>query len=154
MSQKVEAMNSLWMRNDALFLKENNRLRGCLTLLLCLVDAQAAQQANGKKGNRDRYCEYLKQKLTEFGIDSGFRIEEKNQVVHLSEIIYKYFRCSLVHEGDSRDNFEYEVQLKYEKNPKSVFGAGILIDRPNNQFVVQADWLIDLLINVTAENEL
>lgn len=146
-------MRLQWMKDDALFLRENGRLQGSLALLLCLVDAQAAECfSNTKNGNRKRYCDYLKKRLVDVGHDESFRIEEKDGVVHLSEIIYEYFRCFLVHEGDSRDNTEYEVQLKYKPNPKSIFGAGILIDRRSEQFVVQAEWLIDLLIAVTEVN--
>ena len=152
MPQKVGNMSLQWMRDDALLLRENGRLQGCLALLLCLVDAQAAQDSQGNNGNRSRYCSYLKNRLIDLGHDENFRIEEKDSLVHLSEIIYEYFRCFLVHEGDPRDNTEYEVQLKYEKNPKSVFGAGILIDRPSKQFVVQAEWLIDLLLVVIEDN--
>ncbi|MCP4613992.1 MAG: hypothetical protein GY845_35345 [Planctomycetes bacterium] len=145
-------MSLQWMRDDALFLRKNGRLQGCLALLLCLVDAQAAQYSHSNNGNRSRYCDYLKTRLVDLGHDESYRIEEKDCLFHLSEIIYEYFRCFLVHEGNPRDNTEYEVQLKYEKNPKSVFGAGILIDRPSKQFVVQAEWLIDVLLVVTEDN--
>ncbi len=149
MSQKVDKMTTKWMRDDALFLRENRRLQGCLALLLCLVDAQAARCLPGNSNNRSRYCSYLKKRLADLGHDTSYRIEEKDRLVHLSEIVYEYFRCFLIHEGDPRDNAEYEVQLKYEPNPKSVFGAGILVDRPSEKFVVQAEWLIDLLVAIT-----
>lgn len=142
-----------WMRDDALLLRENGRLKSCLILLLCLVDAQAKKICNRKNNNCSRYCGYLRNRLAELGHDVSYRIEEKGNIVHLSEIIYEYFRCFLVHEGDTRDNPSYEIQLKYEPNPKSVFGAGILIDRPNEQIVIQAEWLIDLLLSVCEDEE-
>lgn len=152
MPQKVDKMTLQWMQDDALFLRENGRPQGCLALLLCLVDAQAAKCLPGNSGNHSRYCSYLKKRLVDLGHDTSYRIEEKDRLVHLSEIVYEYFRCFLVHEGDPRDNTGYEVQLKYEPNPKSVFGAGILVDLPGEQFVVQAEWLIDLLVAVTEVN--
>ncbi len=138
-----------WMHEDALFLREHGRRQGCLALLLCLVDALAAKRYPGKGNNKSRYCRYLKECLVDLGHDESFRIEEKKRLVHLSEIIYTYFRCFLVHEGDTLERAEYEVQLKYQPNPRSAFGAGILIDRQKEQFVVQADWLIDLLLSVS-----
>lgn len=145
-------MSLTWMREDALFLREHGRAQGCLALLLCLVDALAAKCYPGTGDNKVRYCKYLKDRLVDLGHDESYRIEEKDRLVHLSEIVYKYFRCSLVHEGDTRESTEYEVQLKYQPNPRAAFGAGILVDRPNEQFVVQADWLIDLLCAVTDVN--
>ena len=142
-------MSLAWMREDALFLHEHGRPQGCLALLLCLVDALAAKRYPGKDNNKSRYCKYLKERLVDLGHDVSYRIEEKKRLVHLSEIIYTYFRCFLVHEGDTLESAEYEVQLKYQPNPRSVFGAGILVDRPKEQFVVQADWLIDLLLSVS-----
>jgi hypothetical protein len=141
-------MNLQWMRDDALLLKTNGRLQGCLVLLLCLVDAQAKERCSSHSGNRLRYCSYLKTRLAEIGHDESYRIEEKNKLIHLSEIIYEYFRCFLVHEGNTRDDPSYEIQLKYVPNPKSAFGAGILIDRPNEQIVIQSEWLIELLLSV------
>ena len=120
-------MNLQWMRDDALLLKKNGRLQGCLLLLLCLVDAQAKERCSSHIGNRTLYCSYLKTRLSEIGHDTSYRVEEKNRLIHISEIIYEYFRCFLVHEGNTRDDPSYEIQLKYEPNPKSVFGAGIFM---------------------------
>ena len=145
-------MSPQWMRDDALFLRENGRPQGCLALLLCLVDAQARERFPSTAGNRSRYCGYLKKRLAELGHNEMYRIEEKDRLVHLSEIIYEYFRCFLVHEGDTRDDPDYEIQLKYEPDPRSPFGAGILIDRQNEQIVIQADWLIDRLWAVCKDN--
>jgi len=150
-SQKPIAYLS-WMHKDALFLREHGRLQGCLALLLCLVDALATNRYPGKGNNKSKYCKYLKERLVDLGHDSSYRIEEKKRLIHLSEIIYTYFRCFLVHEGNTLERTEYEVQLKYQPNPRSVFGAGILIDRQKGQFVVQADWLIDLLFSVSEVN--
>ena len=142
-------MSLAWMREDALFLRDHGRPQGCLLLLLCLIDALAAKRYSSKSNNQSRYCKYLKKRLVDLSHDVSYRIEEKKRLVHLSEIIYTYFRCILVHEGDTLVNTEYEVQLRYQPNPRSVFGAGILVDRQKIQFVVQADWLIDLLLSVT-----
>lgn len=145
-------MSKNWMRDDALFLRANGRFQSSLTLILCLVDAQSKEYDQNTQGNRSRYCGYLKERLSALGYDRSYRIEAKDKVVHLSEIIYEYFRCFLIHEGDSRNDPNYEIQLKYEPNPKSAFGAGILIDRMNKQIVIQAEWLIEILLDV-CENE-
>lgn len=138
-------MNMQWIYDDAIFLKENGRLKGCLCLLLCLVDALAAKHSPEKTNNKERYCCYLKKKLVEAGLNESYRIEEQGRLVHLSEIIYKYFRCFLVHEADTRDDEMYEVQLEYDESGRFVFDAGILVDRSRKQFIVKAEWLVSIL---------
>lgn len=141
-----------WMREDALLLRSLKRQQGCLALLLCMVDALAANRRPGNCDNKKRYCEYLAECLTHLGCNASYRVEKLNRCVDLAEIIYKYFRCSLVHEGDSRNDDGLEVQLKYTSNPKSVFGAGILIDRNSQTIEVQVEWLTDLLLAVGKVN--
>lgn len=141
-----------WMREDALLLREHKRQQGCLALLLCMVDALAAHWRPGKHDNKKRYCEYLSECLTLLGRNAAYRVEKLDRCVDLAEIIYTYFRCSLVHEGDSRDDEGLEVQLKYTSNQKSIFGAGILIDRNSQTIEVQAEWLTKLLLAVSEVN--
>ena len=129
---------------DAIFLKENGRKRGCLCLLLCLIDALAKLRLP-ESGNRDRYVKYLKSKLNGLGIDDSTRIEEKGDLVHLADIVYEYFRCNMVHEGDSRDSLSYEVQLEYEESGRFLTNGNCLMDRVNKKIIYKADWLIEIL---------
>lgn len=140
-----------WLYDDAVFLKQNGRLRGCLCLLLCLVDGLAKREYPDTTRNRERYVKYLKEKLAEQGIDQASRIEEKNDVVHLSEIIYEYFRCNLVHEGDSRDSLSYEVQVEYEESGRFMFNGTSLMDRVNKKLIYRAEWLIHVLFRIADE---
>ena len=134
-----------WLYEDAVFLKENSRIRGCFCLLLCLIDGLAKQEYPAIPSNRNRYTKYLKVKMKDLDIDESVRIEEKGRLLHLSEIIYEYFRCNLVHEGDSRDNLDYEVQVEYEESARFRFNGRSLMDRPNKKIIYKADWLIDIL---------
>ncbi|MDP8258932.1 MAG: hypothetical protein P9L90_05880 [Candidatus Aadella gelida] len=102
--------------------------------------------------NRVRYTSYLRNKLQKLGIDKSYRIEEKSKLIHLSEIVYEYFRCFFVHEGDSRDHDIYEVQIDYT-GVSFKFGGGVLMDRVNEKIKVRADWLIDILFKI-AENSI
>ena len=96
MSEQI-VMNGLY--NDAVFLRQNGRLRGCLCLLLCLIDGLAKREYPSIR-NRERYVKYLKLKLKSLGIDGSERIEEKDGLLPLADIIYEYFRFNMVHEGD------------------------------------------------------
>jgi len=141
-----------WLYDDALLLRKKRRLRGCLCLLLCLIDGLANREYPAIKKNRERYVRYLKEKLAKLGIDRAVRIEEKNEVVHLSEIIYEYFRCNMVHEGDSRDSLNYEIQVEYENSGRFRFNGASLMDRVNKKLIYKAEWLIDVLSRI-AEDE-
>ncbi len=46
-----------WLYDDAAFLRENGRLRGCLCLLLCLIDGFAKRAHPTISKNRERYTE-------------------------------------------------------------------------------------------------
>lgn len=143
-----------WLYEDAEFLKRNGRTRGCLCLLLCLVDGLAKRKHPSINGNRQRYTQYLKEKLAELGIDQSSRVEEKGSVVHLSDIIYEYFRCNMVHEGDSRESLNYEVQVEYEETGRFISASSAkLMDRVNKKLIYRADWLINVLFQI-ADNEL
>jgi len=137
-----------WMYDDALFMKENGRYKGCLCLLLCLIDALSSRYSSNTQGNRHRYCSYLEEKLSEIGIDVSYRVEEKDDLIHISEIIYEYFRCYIVHEADDRTNINYEIQLSFGKIRNSVFNSNVLIDRQHEQIIIKAEWLINILSDV------
>lgn len=139
-----------WLYDDAILLRANGRARGCLCLLLCLVDALAKEAMPEVRGNRNRFVAYLKNRLQSVGLDQEFRVEEKNGLVHLAEIFYEYFRCYLVHEGDPRENLAYEIQVEYEDSGRFWFpNSGVLGDRINKQLVFRADWLTEVLLQVT-----
>ena len=145
-------MDLEWIRDDAKFLRENGRLRGCVCFLLILVDALAAKLCPDQNGNKARYCAYLEDGLNRVGHKRRIRVDSKGRCLPLSEIIYEYFRCSLIHEADPRDSGDLEVQLQYEGIDRSVFGAAILFDRPREQLIVDADWLADVLFEVTGQD--
>lgn len=146
-------MDIKWMLEDSVYLKNDGRKAGSLCLLLCLIDSLAKQNYPNENSNKRRYKTYLKEKLKAFNIDISYRIEERNQLIHISEIIYAYFRCYLVHEGDDRTHDDYEVQLEFETSGKFKFNAGVLIDRITEKFIIRVDWLIEMLEQI-AHSEL
>jgi hypothetical protein len=141
-----------WLYEDAIFLDKNGRKKGALCLLLCLVDALAKQNRPLSEGNRFRYTTYLKDKLKSIGLDESYRIEEKNELIHISDIIYEYFRCNFVHEGDSRELDSYEIQIEYDQPKGFKLDGNILIDRRNERIIFKSDWLIKILL-MTVQDE-
>lgn len=142
-----------WLRQDALLLRDAGRLRGCTCLLLCLVDAQAHDAQPHEITNRARFCGYLQRRLRSIGIDRAIRVEAKDRLFSWSELIYEYFRCNFVHEGDARDDVSCDVQIEYEPSGRLWTDAWILNDRVNQTIVFRAEALIEILLAVTEPKE-
>ncbi len=140
-----------WLYEDAVFLDKNGRKKGALCLLLCLVDALAKQNRPSSEGNRLRYTTYLKDKMKSIGLDNSYRIEEKNKLIHISDIVYEYFRCNFVHEGDSRELDSYEIQIEYDQPKGFKLGGNVLIDRVNEKIIFKSDWLIEILLMIVKD---
>ena len=133
--------------NDAIYLHRSGRLKSSLLLLLCLIDA-IAKKHYPKLGVGDRYSRYLKNRFTKMGLNRSYRIEERGELIHFSDIIYKYFRCFFVHEADDRTDSDYEVQIEYDNPGRFRFGGLTLMDRPNKKFIVKCDNLIEILSEI------
>ncbi len=133
--------------NDAIHLNESGRTKSSLLLLLCLIDA-IAKKYYPQLGVGARYRKYLKEQFDKIGLTATHRIEEKDDLIHLSDIVYEYFRCFFVHEADDRTNSDYEVQIEYDNPGRFRFGSLILMDRANQKFIVKSDKLISILSDI------
>lgn len=140
-----------WLYEDAIFLNKNGRKKGALLLLLCLVDALARKNRPLSESNKLRYTTYLKDKMKSIDLDMSYRIEEKNNLIHISDIIYEYFRNNFVHEGDSRELDSYEIQIEYDQPKGFKFRRGILINRVNETIIFKSDWLIETLLTIVKD---
>ncbi len=133
-----------WMYNDSMYLYKNNRKASCLLLLLCCIDSLAKKRFSNEKSNKKRYTNYLHEKfIMTFEFEESIRVEEKNKIIPLEEIIYEYFRCNLVHEGNKLENLDYEIIIDYDN-----FRRKYLIDMVNLKLIFGADWLIELLSEI------
>jgi hypothetical protein len=148
--KQTSVMNGLY--KDAIFLKDKGRLRGCLCILLCIIDGLAKSKYPTIRRNRERYITFLKSELKIIGIDESVRIEEKDDLLHLSEIIYEYLRCNIIHEGDTRESLNYEVQLEFEESGRFKFGGKSLMDRVNKKLIYDAQWFVEVLFQITDKN--
>lgn len=140
-----------WLYEDIIFLRKNGRKKSCLLLLLCLVDSLSKKDRD-IGGNRAKYISYLKSRLRSMNMDKSIRVEEKGKLLHLADIIYKYFRCNIVHDGDDREDEIHEVQIEYDKKKGFMFDAGFLMDLANKKIIFKIDWLIDTLLEVVKKD--
>lgn len=131
--------------DTSLYLADHNKYEGCLLIQLCLIDALAKKHYPNETNNQTRYCNYLKQRLNDIGIDEGYRVEEKNNILHLSEIIYNYFRCYLVHEANSNN----EVYIEF--NQPDIINR-VEMDLGAKKLIIGCLRLIEVLSKIISED--
>ena len=152
---------SQWLYEDALFLRDHGRLRGCLCLLLCEIDRLSKEDnPNNFTRNGERYKDFLNRNFEKVNL-ANHKLANGRNLSSISEIYYKEFRCYLVHEGNSRDNPHDTIEINYrsskrifrfdEDNVSNLAGWSTTFDKsPISKWTVDANWIIDLVIHVIA----
>jgi hypothetical protein len=146
--KKLKRCMEEWLLEDTAFLIENQRFKSALCLLLIKIDELAKKSDPNCKNNRSRYVTYLEDKLETLGHHVKYRVEEKDDLMSLAEIIYEYIRCFFIHEGDDRSNKSYEIQLQYEDNERFKRNPGFSMNCIEKRIFMRFDWLLNLLIEV------
>ncbi|NOV28820.1 hypothetical protein [Methylomonas sp. ZR1] len=96
--------------NDAIFLAEHNRHVGAFTLILLAIGASARKVfPEGTKKDHLAFKLFLGGRLRrillydyqppEYSLSTGFTCVVGGKETDITDILYKYFRCSLAHEG-------------------------------------------------------
>lgn len=148
---------------DAVFLAEHGRHLGALTILLLAVAASSRKvfpegvnsliYPNHKMRDWEAFETFLAKRIkdvlfndrgpyvtTKSGISVGFR----NTQHDLTEILYKYYRCKLVHEGELPEDIEFGPLGAADNE-------GVSLSITENNTLIINYGLIDLLIKVVVE---
>ncbi|MEZ8704136.1 hypothetical protein AB6D74_20035 [Vibrio cyclitrophicus] len=148
---------------DAIFLKENGRHLGALTNLVLAVAASSRKTfpkgtksfENPKKEMKDWEAFTLfiggrirKILFGDFGGpetgNSGISVNFKGKQHDVAYILYKYYRCELIHEGELPEDIEFKPS---ENEQVSTGNSGLSISIScGNTMVLDYGW-IDLLVN-------
>lgn len=144
---------------DAVFLAQNGRYLGSLTILMLAVAASSRKcfpkrrRARGKApkemGDRHAFTLFLGGRIRrlfsgdyespEFGT-SGISIHFKGQQYEIEHILYEFYRCNLVHEGELPEDVEFVPPDNPQHPGLSIsFSAG-------DKMVLDYGW-VDLLVN-------
>ncbi|EKA6056037.1 hypothetical protein OLZ71_003316 [Vibrio parahaemolyticus] len=152
--------------DDAIFLAENQRYLGALTNLLLAVAAssrkvfpwkEAKSIKKPKEDMRDNeaFKLFLGGRLRKLvsgdfgGPDigtSGINVNFNGKLIDLETILYEYYRCGLVHNGELPDDIEFNPPSQNKSVVFSEFGASVSVTK-TNKIVLEHEW-IDLLVKV------
>ncbi|MDT3230881.1 hypothetical protein [Pseudomonas sp. rhizo25] len=141
--------------DDAIFLFENKRYQGCLSLVMLAIGA-SSKKVFPYPPHRDNYAfeQFLGSRIASVlwghrlgdGVGNSrvmftFRGED-----HLIEhILYKYYRCALVHEGELPNDVIFSPSVGMPESPGS---QGVLVASGSNM-VLDYNWLEVLIRCVT-----
>lgn len=150
---------------DATFLAQNERYVGALTLLLLAVAASARKCfPKGTKslekpakdmGDQEAFTLFLGGRICkvlfgnhggpEYG-SSGIAVGFKGHTYDLAYMLYKFYRCELVHEGELPEDVEFVPQQGTVTISTNTGNSGLSVSISNaNKLVLDHGW-IDLLI--------
>jgi hypothetical protein len=150
---------------DAAFLAENERYLGALTNLMLAVAAssrktfpkgktKSLEDPTKKMGDREAFTLFVGGRIRkilfgDFGGpdigNSGISVNFKGKQHDVAYILYKYYRCELVHEGELPEDIEFSAPSKDQNLSVNNGGVSVSIGC-GNTMVLDYGW-IDLLIN-------
>ncbi len=134
-----------WMLTDAKWLYHLGSKRGCLLMLLCAVDALARRahpQLSGRGNVAKRFCRYLRKHLVTYPlITSEFTVDVPGKGgLKLEDVLYKYLRGALVHEGSKLsldESPEQPVVIDWQ-DPRVILNGS-----HQGKLVLGGDWIIN-----------
>lgn len=151
---------------DAIFLAQNQRYKGALTNLMLAVAAssrktfpdgtKSLEEPSEKMGDREAFTLFLGGRIRkilfgDFGGpetgNSGISVNFKGKQYDMAYILYKFYRCGLVHEGELPEDIEFQPPQTSENNGLSVSNSGLSVSiSSGDKMVLDYGW-IDLLVN-------
>jgi hypothetical protein len=148
MSGRDHELSSLL--TDALDLLRSGRKYSAMILLLCAVDALARQADPNNDKVGERFESFLRRQMRRPGHPQVWNISipQREEVLSLEYILYKYLRNPVVHEGarlELNSSSHYAVCLDWSDYPR-----GILVDSDNKRLILGGDLVIDILVDAVA----
>jgi len=150
--------------DDALFLSQNGRYVGALTILMLAIAAssrrtfpkgtKSREEPNKELSDRERFTLFLGGKIRKilFGDyggpdtgNSGISVGFKGKQYDVAYILYKFYRCELVHSGELPEDIEFQQPNNQAGLNISNGGVNVAISS-SEKLVLDYGW-IDLLAN-------
>jgi hypothetical protein len=153
---------------DAIFLAQNGRHLGALTNLMLAVAAssrktfpkgktKSVEDPTKKMGDREAFILFVGGRIRkllfgDFGGpdvgNSGISVNFRDKQLDVAFILYKYYRCELIHEGELPEDIEFNPPSLNQNLSVSNGGISVSVSC-GNTMVLDYGW-IDLLINAVA----
>ncbi len=143
-------LDLLWLLRDALGLLNLLRKPPALLLLLCAIDALAGREYPKMKVG-PRFKKYLRKRLSKYTGVTDFlvKIQGHEEPLRLEDILYKYLRCPMIHEGlvlDMRHASNVPLLLDWSDNRQGY----VQVDE-SGTVIIGADGVINALVNIVSE---
>jgi hypothetical protein len=133
-----------WLLDDARALYAQGRKHGAILLLVCAVDALARARDPSVTNNKARFVDFLHSKMRRQGRAQihNIGIPKTGAVMPFEELLYKFLRCPLVHEGARLkvDDPDIAVCLDWDTVPN-----GVKCDWDNNVVLLGGELAFQLL---------
>lgn len=149
---------------DALFLAENGRHLGALTVLMAAVagsskktfpkGTKSREKPEKEMSDRETFTLFLGgriHKLLLGGISmhevgkSGINVEFEGKSHDIADILYKYYRCELIHDGSLPENVEFASANQLGENTAGLENRLMLTISTGNKLSISHS-LISLLV--------
>jgi len=139
------------MFSDAVGLFHLGRRYSSMLLLLCAVDALAKRAKPTISQVGDRFRALLKEKLPKHTRVENFNIHvpQHGNFMRLEEILYKYLRNPMVHEGahlNVEDPSGFAVCIDWSRS-----AASVRISQAEKLVVLGGEWIVDCLGGVVTD---
>ncbi len=149
---------------DAIFLRDNRRYLGALTVLMLAVaasskkhfprGAMSIENPKKKMGDSEAFTLFLGGRFRRILLsdnisgehaNSGIRVSFRGESYDLVEILYKFYRCELVHEAKLPQDVEFgPPDNSDQEDPSAIEGNRLSL--PSGDKMVLDYGLIDLLL--------
>jgi hypothetical protein len=148
--------------DDAAFLAQNGRYLGALTVLMLAVAASARkafpkgmksiERPDREMSDRETFTLFLGGRIRKLlfgdfgGPDSGtsgISVEFKGAPYDIAFILYKFYRCELVHEGGLPEDVEFAASSPFDEGAQTGKNLSVSISS-GNRMVLDYGW-IDVL---------
>ena len=154
--------------DDAIFLAKNGRHLGALTILMLAVAASSRKTFPKKKtksiedpskemSDREAFTLFVGGRIKKIlfgdhgGSDignSGINVNFKEKQYDVAYILYKFYRCELIHEGELPEDIEFQPS---STNNLSVSNGGVSVSISSGHTMVLDYGWIDLLVNAVVQ---
>lgn len=136
-----------WLLRDAVGLAHLGHRFSALLLLLCGIDAFAVRRYP-RLGPGPRFKRFLKEQLPSHTHIENFwiRVPTTDKKLRVEEILYKYLRNPMVHEGahlDVEKPKNFAVYLDWKEGAPTV-----KVDNDSNRVILSGMWVIEMLARV------
>lgn len=143
--------------DDAIFLYQNRRYQGCLSVLMLAIGASSKKVFPGDRNDGRAFKNFLGSRIASVlwgrrlgdGVGtSGVMVNFREKTHLIEHVLYKYYRCALIHEGELPADVVFAPEVGMPNSDDN----GSFTIRSGPDIVLDYGWL-ELLIKCVTNAE-